>query len=1534
MATTQLQVPAGLSFVLWAGPATAVANLPFAGSISTIQRISPNGKGYVGANPNSPISGQTKLETNGIYIAVATEAFDVDESLISLVYSPVLTPVTPEPIGTDLLYSYTNETAGYVSIAAIQNDVLHRTLVSHEWQEAGPQFGTWDGLNDAGAAIPNAKDVPIIVTISNVEYEWQGVIGNTSIAKSGPSVYTFAQNFTGIVSAGNYGYVLPAYSEGVELCYNKFHVDAPNVRIPIGPYIQHSGVFGCTDQQYVYIGGSTSLFGYAAMVTALDVTNGDQMVQFPSATALTKDGVTYYALDLVGFEQGSAAYIRGMAVQQQGNMLLVAHQNGINVLHKRTGAAIGTIALADVRHICLLNDSTLWLIHGSNNTIEQYTLSGTTITPNNVTAAGPVDPVYLAINPSNGVLCAIDGSRANDHRTTARHQWYDFNGTTGALIKKFGRTTGYNNDTLVYNDKFCFINGKAYQNDDPGQAKPFVAFRQDGKRRYIGDLGILRMSIWDENDTYVDQVAIVGYHYSGALDANNRRSYYINYLEFELDYPELAWRPKRWMGAGYNQAFDNDSSRMYNLLTMPQSGRQFWLAFTSQYTTPQTSQQLMENTSDRGMISTGVLMPTSNCKIFRDGSLWTMSSGALGEPATWDRQELLTDPTTPGQYPTWSEQKVRMDVSEPVLLTDPISADGYLGPNEITDSGILVTFSRDTAKTTSDRGIGYHLGGIKLAPGVTTSSPWTFRTSNSAAFNYKGTFPTDGSWENGGPDGNKTEHGGKLVLVAGNNILWQFNGEKRIGKGTNKWQHYIDNGQMVGQFGVENRADYPLPLAAPGLATNGTSGGAAMFEGDLYIVHNDEGGHAASHRWRAKNLASIKTKAATLSVGTARKRPGTALLGGLPLRGAVVNGDGGWTLSPPAYVAGSNEHGQWEVFTGRYETSKRELSFSFHPFGDNPVRDAVATYPLPTPATAGAWAFTAEACRFLFGGQNQDADFAAVQVLDTTGKVIVSIGRKYAGDNLDYIANGAVAGTHTGLDWVPLMFNRPGAALGVDADGRLFTDFADFPRFYPAAVAEAGADATKPAKLRVIFHTTSYREYGVSLTEPYFVTGVDVPSPLNSVYSFVPADATLSRVNVGAQQTMNVSSADQLKTLLAATLSNKKIVVADGTYTDNFVQTGAWDNVWLTSASGNTTINGGSYSVLFIFQGAAVRSKVRLSHIKFNYTGTGTDYALLYWNELGTYNGLEIDHCTFSCPNADVNALGCSQYSTSSEQGGIAKDVYIHDNSFPNVGRIAIELLNQGYDQVRLTNLRIDSNTFGNLGLQDARHGMAISLSGLIQRVGIKDNISTGGKYCIYELVNALDVIAENNSGMSQDVSQIVINGQLVDSACSGWSISKDENHPPCKNIYITGGALDVAGRPIQIYDAISVTVDGTNKLWKGHRGVQMNLINSLFKNLNILVQSTKIESSFEVTSGSGNTFQDSTISSAGSAAAGFMAAYESLVARNGTSGNVFKNLNTILGLQANGQPYAPSPATGSDGRIVNQGTNNTITNNTYSVAA
>lgn len=225
---------------------------------------------------------------------------------------------------------------------------------------------------------------------------------------------------------------------------------------------------------------------------------------------------------------------------------------------------------------------------------------------------------------------------------------------------------------------------------------------------------------------------------------------------------------------------------------------------------------------------------------------------------------------------------------------------------------------------------------------------------------------------------------------------------------------------------------------------------------------------------------------------------------------------------------------------------------------------------------------------------------------------------------------------------------------------------------------------------------------------------------------------------------------------------------------------------------------------------------------------------------------------------------------------------------------------------------------------------MSISLSGRMQRIGIDDNTTTdGAKYCIYELVNVENVVANNNDGISLDIS--TVDGKP--SPCAGWSISKDDGYIP-QSIYINGGVITTAGRPIQAYDAEKIFVDGKNKLWKGNARIQLNINNSLFKNINHLHQGTNVEAGFELSLGYGNIFRDMITSSAGSTAANKKGAFETFVARSGTHDNQFINITTILGTQSNGQAAAPSPNAGSDGRLIDQGTNNIVINNIKSVVA
>jgi len=93
---------------------------------------------------------------------------------------------------------------------------LVRTLWTTQYYSSGSHQGFWDGKDDLNNEIgmPDGSYVVKILS-SNVQYEWEGVIGNTSTNLTGSSIhkgwYYFA---TDIEIVGDYGYYVTGFSEG------------------------------------------------------------------------------------------------------------------------------------------------------------------------------------------------------------------------------------------------------------------------------------------------------------------------------------------------------------------------------------------------------------------------------------------------------------------------------------------------------------------------------------------------------------------------------------------------------------------------------------------------------------------------------------------------------------------------------------------------------------------------------------------------------------------------------------------------------------------------------------------------------------------------------------------------------------------------------------------------------------------------------------------------------------------------------------------------------------------------------------------------------------------------------------------------------------------------------------------------------------------------------------------------------------------------------------------------------------------------
>jgi hypothetical protein len=486
------------------------------------------------------------------------------------------------------------------------------------------------------------------------------------------------------------------------------------------------------------------------------------------------------------------------------------------------------------------------------------------------------------------------------------------------------------------------------------------------------------------------------------------------------------------------------------------------------------------------------------------------------------------------------------------------------------------------------------------------------------------------------------------------------------------------------------------------------------------------------------------------------------------------------------------------------------------------------------------------------------------------------------------------------------------STMGQNNVNTVFSALRQLPLFGPNTVL--GADANSSFTFVPISGVSS------TTTSPGSTTTTTPPSSGTSAIAY--GDSTVSRINEAAMSDVVINDLTTLRNYLASDISDKRLLVSRSTaevWEGYNEQTGAWTNVKLLCINRNIELRNSTGSTAWIFQGGKARNRVCIEGFKFSSLATGGGYPVFWWNELPQINGLEVKRCEFTAPNGEFNTMGCVQYSVSSGSGNIAKNVYIHHNNLHDVGRMGMEWLSQGYDQPRLFNVVLTYNTFSSIGMNN-EYGMAFSFSGLIRQLYLGNNRATNTRKVMYELVNTQDVLAENNGGVSTWSKGSV-----------GWGISDDDKHTT-RNIMIRGGDFDVTERPFYVYGSSYVTMQGQNKLWKGHRGVQMNGSNCSFDGMNILIHSTEVESSWEVTAGQNNVFRNSTISSAGATAAGYKAAFESMVLRSGTTNNTLDNITTIVGLQANGQPYA-STENGGDGRIVNQGSGNTVTNNIKSTA-
>ena len=94
----------------------------------------------------------------------------------------------------------------------------------------GTYTTTWDGRDDNGnAAAPGNYQIKLVE--HNTEYVWDGAIGNTSAAQSGPTVHTGFWQMADMVISGTNGFYVSGYNEDKYDFRNFLTTDPQHVRM-------------------------------------------------------------------------------------------------------------------------------------------------------------------------------------------------------------------------------------------------------------------------------------------------------------------------------------------------------------------------------------------------------------------------------------------------------------------------------------------------------------------------------------------------------------------------------------------------------------------------------------------------------------------------------------------------------------------------------------------------------------------------------------------------------------------------------------------------------------------------------------------------------------------------------------------------------------------------------------------------------------------------------------------------------------------------------------------------------------------------------------------------------------------------------------------------------------------------------------------------------------------------------------------------------------------------------------------------------
>jgi hypothetical protein len=714
---------------------------------------------------------------------------------------------------------------------------LVRTLWSKKrFNSAGTYSAAWDGLDDNSNPAP-AGIYEIKLLQHNTEYVWDGAIGNTSLAASGPTVHSAFYPMRAMAIAGTKAFYVSGYNEGKNDFCSFLTTDPQRVVAKWNPdgnpgspanIYDPDWNFTAADGDWVYFGSfatlspANSTLKTPGCVVAFQVTDNSP-AHFASGVMISNGPNKPFP----GIYAGTQAGLSGLAVQQTGNLLAVSvsPDNRVYLFDKRSGAAVTNLVVSIPGRLSFSPDGSLWVISG-NSVIRYTNLSSKAAAM--LTIPNLDQPLDLAVDPGNSNLILVA-----DGGTSQQVKAFD---SSGKPLWIYGLAGGYQaNGVAVTTNKFWFYDGRSNGS--------FLCFAPDGSF-WVGDGGNHRSLHFSSARNYLEQIMYQPTSYKTCVDQNNPSRVFNQFLEFKVDYTKplaQSWTLINNWKANVSTNHFPWNEGLYEVTTFTNGRTYALLENTSFQFAPGELCELGSNQ----LRFTGILplhdSTNSWISLGPDGSV---RRTIIGSPL-WYQASLKSFDASGN--PIWSRET--LIASAPSGSTDPVPRCCSFGNirTTISANNILISFDQSLNN-------GWHLGGVRLG-----TTNWVWKASPAGNLNGLGNYEIS----------NGVSYAGNTLQAVDRNIIYGYHGEFFRHQGqASQHMHFYDDGLFVGEFGEASPGHSCYEGALPGFAGNGHCPSLIKTStGEYYLWVNDESAHGPQ-RWHLVNARNIREQIGSGPLGS------------------------------------------------------------------------------------------------------------------------------------------------------------------------------------------------------------------------------------------------------------------------------------------------------------------------------------------------------------------------------------------------------------------------------------------------------------------------------------------------------------------------------------------------------------------------------------------------------------------------------------------------------------------------------------------